>query len=428
MKVSSGRLGQYTLLNAETSLSSYLVETVLFSRETFEIFVEKYETFIIKPVFGPNTIRIIKNKQHILVNSMTTSTVCISNEEAYNHLIYYELTEKYYILQESVHRKFDHLLLTVHRNSTSQWTISKRTEKRSSLLSRLNAYVLRGKIDLVAIQVASVLGQSFTNAHTIVVEIAMDLKGNLVVIDTVLHFQKSKWSQYNTLMTSRFLMPHMPQTDLLTKKTFVQFSRKYKEIILKPANGKEGRGIVRILKMMDGSYIMHIGKKKIKKNNCRETYKLLQEVYLLQDYYLIQQCLPLATIDSCPVDIRVIMQSISSDWKATGKIVKVASKDYFITNAAQQLLPFEIAIQKSTVLDKNVKQIEKEIDAICLVATKKLETEHEQMKIIGFDIGLANDGKLWIIEGNFNPDLSMFSMLKDRSIFMKILTYKRGKR
>lgn len=428
MKVSSGRLGQYTLLNAETSLSSYLVETVLFSQETFEAFVGKYDTFIIKPVFGSNKIRVIKNKQHILVNSMTTSTVCISSEEAYNHLIYYELTEKYYILQESMHRKCDHLLLTVHRNSTNQWTISKRTEKRSSLLSRLNTYVLRGKIDVIAIQVASVLGQSFTNVHTIVVEIAMDLKGNLFVIDTVLHFQKSKWSQYNTLMTSQFLTSHMPQTDLLTKKTFVQFSGKYKEIILKPANGKEGRGIVRIIKMMDGSYIMHIGKKKVKKKNFRETYKLLQEVYLLQDYYLIQQCLPLATIDSCPVDIRVIMQIISSDWKVTGKIVKVASKDYFITNAAQQLLPFQDAIDASTVLDKNVKQIEKEIEAICLVAAKKLETEHEEMKIIGFDVGLTNNGQLWIIEGNFNPDLSMFSMLKDRSIFMKILTYKRGKR
>ena len=48
------------------------------------------------------------------------------------------------------------------------------------------------------------------------------------------------------------------------------------------------------------------------------------------------------------------------------------------------------------------------------------------IKIIGFDIGITDLGDIWIIEGNHTPDLSMFYMLEDKSIYMNILKSKRN--
>ena len=56
MKASSGRLGQYLLLNSEESLSKHLVETELFSEASLYDFIKKYKTIVIKPVFGPGEI------------------------------------------------------------------------------------------------------------------------------------------------------------------------------------------------------------------------------------------------------------------------------------------------------------------------------------------------------------------------------------
>lgn len=425
VNVSSGRLGQYNFLKRESTISTCLVDTILFTKEAFLSSIEKYNSFMIKPAFGPNEIYISKKKQHIIVRTMATSTVFTSQEEAYNYLTYYELTEKYYILQKYVKQKHAQFLVTVQRNSANQWLFSKQTEIKKSLLGITKAIFLRRKMEQISIAVAEKLGQSFENCQTVVVELAIDSKGDVWILDTHLHFQSSKWCQHHLLKSSEFLSPYIPTTDLLTRKTFRQFIRKYKEVVIKPVNGKEGRGIVQISKLNDGSYFIHTEMRKMMKININEVYEFIRAHYMSKNDYIIQQRLQLATINNCPIDTRVIMQNIASNWHSTGKIVKVASENYFVTNAAQQLLPFGIALDRSTVLEKNSKRVEKEIDVICLLAAKKFGATDEEMTIIGFDIGLTATGQLWIIEGNFNPNLSMFSMLKDRSIFLKILKQKR---
>ena len=74
----------------------------------------------------------------------------------------------------------------------------------------------------------------------------------------------------------------------------------------------------------------------------------------------------------------------------------------------------------------NIDLLEDEIDEICISAARQLEENRSGIKIIGFDIGITDQGDIWIIEGNHTPDLSMFYMLEDKRIYMNILKAKRN--
>ena len=142
MKASSGRLGQYLLLNSEESLSNYLVETELFSEASFYDFIKKYKTFVIKPVFGPGEIYVYTENNIFRIVSKTNSITCTDKEEVYHHLVRNEIKQKYYIIKPvKMNRRYSQnncqYLVTVHRKSTSlEWHLIFKTEKNNSILGR----------------------------------------------------------------------------------------------------------------------------------------------------------------------------------------------------------------------------------------------------------------------------------------------------
>lgn len=122
-----------------------------------------------------------------------------------------------------------------------------------------------------------------------------------------------------------------------------------------------------------------------------------------------------------PIDIRVVTQKMNSAWKVTGKIVKVAGEHFFITNAAQKLITVDQAINDAIPPSIHIKNLESWLNKICLEASVRLEENSEELTIIGFDIGLAKNGSLWMIEGNMVPEVNMFNKLEDKTMYQMIL-------
>ncbi|MFJ7933873.1 YheC/YheD family protein [Sporosarcina sp. NPDC096371] len=432
MKASSGRLSQYLLLSSTESLSKYLVETELFSEASLYEFIKKYKTLVIKPVFGPGEVCVFTEKTKFRVVSKKNALTCTNKEEVYRHLIRHEIKQKFYVIKPiKMNCRYSQgnyqYFVTVHRKSAlHEWCVQTYAEQASSKNGRGIYKYFRHEIRNVSMVVAKKLGESFPECNTIVIEIVYDMKNGIWIQDTVLHLSKSKWNQYLTLITKRSLASYVPDTDLFTESTFNHFLHRYKAVIIKPCDGQEGSGIVQISSNNGHSYEIHSGLRKITKATLEETYHFIEESYLSEKYYIIQQRLPLATVDACPIDCRVIVQKMDSTWTSTGKIVKVAGEGFFITNAAQELLSLENAIQNSNMSWVDIDVLEEEIEEICIIAARRLEKNKLGIKIIGFDIGITYRGDIWIIEGNDNPDLSMFYKLEDKTIYANILKAKRN--
>lgn len=409
MKSSRGRLGQYSLLHSVESLSPYLVETELFTEAAFYVCIEKYKAFVIQPVFGPGEVRIFSENSKFRIVSKTNTIICVDREEVYQHLVRNEIKQKYAVIKPiKMNCRYAqgncHYFVTVHRRSaTCEWRLHAYTEKVKTTNGRGIYKYFRREIAKVCLLAAKQLGAFFPACHTIVIEIVYDMKEGIWIHDTVLHYPRSKWSQCLALTVKSLLEPFIPITALLTEATFSDFLHRYHQVIIKPCYGQEGLGIVQISKTTDHSYEIHAGMKKMTKSTLEETYRFIEEHYLCEKYYVIQQRLPLATINDCPMDCRAIVQKVDSIWRATGKIVKVAGPGFFITNAAQELQSLENAIRNSNMPYIPIDLLEDEIDEICIVAAGLLEENKSGIKIIGFDIGITNWGDIWIIEGNDTP-------------------------
>lgn len=431
MKVSRGRLGQYRLLRSEDTLANHLLETDRFSKESLNLFIEKYKSIMIKPTFGPGKVCISLLNGYFQIYANQKITTFSDIESLYEHLIQHELKQPYYIIQPMktrprFYRSPYQVFVTYHRNSpTAEWHFMSKTKEDHTLLGSLFYLLFHQKLKSISRIAANKLGNAYPTCHTIVIDLLYDLKGNIWIQDTTLHFPISKWSQFQTLTAHQPIATFVPETNLFTKVTFKHFLNKYKKVFLKPSVGQEGKGIIQVATKNLLNYEIHAGEKKVTYSNLDKTYRYIKDHYLSKKDYLVQQKIPLAKINNTPMDIRVIVQKQHSNWLITGKLVKFADSGFIVTNPEDNLLPFKVGVKSSNIPKGRLKKLESNINSICLAAAKKLEENKPGISIIGFDIGVTNKGRIWIIEGNYIPDLYMFYLLEDKTNYLNILENKK---
>jgi hypothetical protein len=243
-----------------------------------------------------------------------------------------------------------------------------------------------------------------------------------------------KWEQYNLFKKHEFLKKHLPITKKLEKNSFWEMLDKYKIVIIKPIWGNLGRNIyqVSIIDETEDLYEIHHEGRIRKIKGKHEIYSFI-ESKIDPSQFLVQQKIHLVSIDKCPIDFRVMVQRKrgSSKWHITGKLAKMAYKGYIITNFAKKILYIEDALGQTSL---DTKQIQKAIgimDRIALTATSHIAAVRPKRRTNGFDFGVDEQGKVWIIEANSKPVITPFKMLEDQSMYRTILRYRskgKGKR
>lgn len=392
----------------------HLVETHLFFKDNFNLLLRKSNLLVIKPILGPQIIEVRQRGGLYEVITCESQGNFTTSDELYNHLTKKLLVKRPYIIQllpQSIPLT-QHSYFTVQRKSTSSyWQIANCSTIEDGLFKKMNNKFQQWKLTDVLLSIAEKLGIAFPTCHTIVIEMII-MNGQFWCVDTILHDRNSKWSQYNSLSIKKSLRSFVPKTELCTHQNLERFLKKYRQVILKPCIGQQGKGIIKISVTSLTSFEIYERNKRNVILTYEELYKYIERTYLTQKYYIIQQFIPLETINNCPYDIRVITQKDKEQWYVTGMLVKLAATDYFITNRAQQLLTLE-KVLRNTTSDWKSKRKKQAIEELCKRASSILEESVEGISIIGFDIGMDVYGKLWMIEANYVPALAMFYGFED---------------
>ncbi|WP_338473091.1 YheC/YheD family protein [Niallia sp. XMNu-256] len=239
---------------------------------------------------------------------------------------------------------------------------------------------------------------------------------------------KGKWSKYKLMKDEKELSLYLPETKLFSAKNLWNMIRKYNEVIIKPSHGSNGKGVIQVTSKGESRYEIHVEKKKIILQGKNQTVHYLIENHLSnKKIYIVQQRIPLATINNSPFDLRVMVQrkKKSYKWSMTGIAAKVALDGYFVTNMAQKILPIEQAIQSSNIAGVNVSNLLNKIHRISLITAKQLEKFYPHRRTLGLDIAIDKNGKLWIIEVNLEPSIFLFNFLEDKTIIEKIRAFNR---
>jgi D-alanine-D-alanine ligase-like ATP-grasp enzyme len=113
----------------------------------------------------------------------------------------------------------------------------------------------------------------------------------------------------------------------------------------------------------------------------------------------------------------------SQNWTVTGRLAKIAGKGYMITNVQRsggRVTSAEKAIRMSDVKGKDeAKQMLKQAEQISVASAKRLARTFTFIRRVGMDVGIDKNGKVWLIEANFRPSLSLFLKLS-REAYNKI--------
>ena len=238
-----------------------------------------------------------------------------------------------------------------------------------------------------------------------------------------------KHTKHKLMSLDERLLGYLPETQYFTEETLWEMLEKHNQIILKPCFGYQGLGVVQLSALENDHIELHKEYKKNILNGKEDTYSYLKENHFSRKRprYIVQKKIPLATINNNPFDMRVMVQRKrkSSDWVVTGKLAKVAANNYVITNAAKAILSVEEAMQRSTLNNEQTNNIVTELDQVSLIVAEQLAKSYPNIRAYGIDLGIDQEGKIWIIEANLSPSIFMFKLLKDGS-YETIRSYQKG--
>jgi hypothetical protein len=241
---------------------------------------------------------------------------------------------------------------------------------------------------------------------------------------------RHKWVQYKHMKKFKEIRGHLPTTRLMDKYSFKDLIDRYGDVILKPDNGRRGRGVYRVSVVDKKTYKIHTENKKKAIEGKRQAYEYLKS-RIGSRKYLVQRRIPLATVQTRPMDIRVIVQRkrYSDAWKVTATAVKVAGEGYIVTNITRsngQILPFKNALRKSSLKSYSSEKLLSKIQRIAIRSAERTSHLYPHHRIFGFDMGLDDKANAWIIEVNRFPMMSHFRKLNDKAMYHRILKYKKG--
>lgn len=236
----------------------------------------------------------------------------------------------------------------------------------------------------------------------------------------------SKWTKTEWLLKNTELNQYIPETVLFNKSRLLTMLSTHRTVFFKPVNSFGGTNIIRIQKRSDGFQAQHL--------STTWTYPKLQPLFMKLAHfakgkpYLLQQGINLARSNGKPFDIRVMVQKTpSGDWVCTGMFAKVGIKGKIVTNVHQggSLGYFDKTLDGAGFHSETIRQLESQLKELGVRVGKQFDLHGDRFHELGLDVALDNSGQPWILEVNTRPSIGPLKDLSDRSLYRKLLTYRK---
>lgn len=221
-----------------------------------------------------------------------------------------------------------------------------------------------------------------------------------------------KWQIHQWLVADAATKKHVPATIRYSRVAeAVRFISRHPTTFLKPLHGSLGLGIVRLMRQTDGSVAYDIKRGNLaplhgKSISVEEVVRTLRRRFGAKPYVL-QQGIQLATYKSRPFDVRILLQRDGNGvWKRTKMFARVAKSGDFTSNLSSGGEALPVTTVLADMFGAQVRR-QKILQAIRRVSRTTTEAVEEQSGTtfgeLGIDIGIDEQGGVWIIEVNSKP-------------------------
>jgi hypothetical protein len=219
----------------------------------------------------------------------------------------------------------------------------------------------------------------------------------------------NKWEVHQSLVNHPQSRDFTLETDLYSKEALVKYLNKYKEFFLKPVASSIGRGIIKVIcSRPDKIEYFRLGKSS-DWQICRSAGELFHHLSIpKEERYILQKGISLATIDKRVFDIRAQVQKNGQGlWRFTGAAVRLAASGKFVTHVPNggSKRDYYATIKEVFGSSESVIQgLDKQLKSICRTVPQILEESLGiHLAVLSMDIGIDQDGHMWVIEVNSKP-------------------------
>lgn len=223
----------------------------------------------------------------------------------------------------------------------------------------------------------------------------------------------NKWTIYKKLFTNEYIRQHLPKTVIDPSiETIEQLLNDYKHVYMKPVNGSLGLGIFHIIKR-EKDQLYYCRFKREDKTVVRRYSNLatLIEQHLPSEnrsQFVVQQGVTLIKINDRPVDFRVhTNKNIHGQWKVSAIAAKVSGPNRITTHLASggSVHTIEELIAEHEQLKPHIEKLKN----VTLLLSEALEEKMTGFTgEFGFDMGIDNNGNIWMFEANSKPGRAIF--------------------
>lgn len=211
-------------------------------------------------------------------------------------------------------------------------------------------------------------------------------------------------------------LAHLPESHLnVEPEKLKEMLHKYRFVYFKPSTGSLGYGIYRITYIArKGYFIRYRANEKnnlVKFDSFEKMYRNLK-IRVGRNYpsYVAQQGIRLIELDGCPVDFRFHMHKDgNNEWRAVGIGAKRAGKGSVTTHMRNggKLLTPEQALKHA--FGSRASQVLQYAKQISVRLSEAIERNYShRIGELGLDIGIDDQGEVWMFEANAKPGRSIF--------------------
>jgi glutathione synthase/RimK-type ligase-like ATP-grasp enzyme len=219
----------------------------------------------------------------------------------------------------------------------------------------------------------------------------------------------SKETVHHLLYSEEYMKPYLPETWMLTEHSLQEMLKKYSSIFIKPIHGSQGRNIIKAINESEALQIkISTGTHKDRTFQFKDPIRFYQWLlpYLEKRTYLVQQAIPLVRYKSRQLDFRILChKNFQNTWKVTSAVARLSEDKQFVSNIArggEVMKPIHILSilsNRETAIQQIKLMKELAIEACSLVT----QMSDGSIGELGVDIGVDEEGNLWIIEINSKP-------------------------
>ncbi|MCQ6558569.1 YheC/YheD family endospore coat-associated protein [Paenibacillus mendelii] len=251
--------------------------------------------------------------------------------------------------------------------------------------------------------------------------------GHLTFLNRVL---RNKWTVYKTMRKEARFRAHLPLTRMYeSPQDLTEMIRKYPLVYLKPINGTGGRGILRIERHQDGTYLIQgrdqsrriISPQRVPLSSL---HKRLASWNLKSNRYLVQQGIQLKLSNGRVHDYRMLVQKNGEGiWEVTGCAGRIGAPRSITSNlhGGGEAVTMKALLGRWIGNEETAEKVKKTAEELGVQISSFLEQSYGRLCELALDLAIDRKGHIWLLEVNPKPAREVFIQAGEKETYRRAI-------